>query len=185
MVKPPQQPPLMFPGQVMFPQPQHLPAGAAQRACHQTVPRPVPRDFVPPKRRVGPRHPAVPGTPMPETAVHKHRQPPGAKEKIRTPEHPQIPPPARYAVDAEEPRQHQLRVPVPPAPDPAHDVRPFFWREDVCHNNARRGTPASAANIQLSTRCQQQFYSAPLPGMTFVAGQRNSWKLDAGRNLLD
>ena len=61
------------PPQGMLPDPQHAPAGFAQRACHELVPCLVLREFPSPERRVALGLGRVLRAAVPETAIHKDR----------------------------------------------------------------------------------------------------------------
>jgi hypothetical protein len=69
--------------QIMLPNPHHPPPALAQGAVHEPIPRPVRRQFLAPKRTVGDRQIRMPGTAMPEAAIHKHGQPIAAKNEVR------------------------------------------------------------------------------------------------------
>jgi len=147
----------------MLPNPQHPPVGPPQRAVHPRVAGLVPRNLLEPKRRIplGPR--PVPGTPMPETAIHKHGQPRPGKYKIRT--HPKgrarhsvravfrlthdpgplhssfcilnsdfkVPSPPPNPVRPQQPRQRHLRLLVPAAANPRHHLRPLLFGKHIRH----------------------------------------------------
>jgi hypothetical protein len=83
-LNPPDQTRFISPGQLMFPDPQHPPAGRPQSPRHQKIPRPVAGKFILPKRAVAFRLRCMPRTAVPETAVHKQSQPRPPENKIRT-----------------------------------------------------------------------------------------------------
>ncbi len=72
------------PPQGVLPNPQYPPAGPPQGAGHKPVARDVAGEFLFPKRTVAGGLGSVLGTAMPETAVHKHREPRLPENKIRT-----------------------------------------------------------------------------------------------------
>jgi len=66
------------------------------------VTSPIPSDFVLPIFAVSVRHSAVPGATVPETAVHKNRQPFTSEYKIWFAEKWLIPTPSADSVDAKD-----------------------------------------------------------------------------------
>ncbi len=147
----------------MLPNPHHLPPVRPQRPRHQPVPRLVPRQLRAPERPVLLRHRPMPGTPMPETAIHEHRHPFLPKHKIRLPEHPLIPPPPRDPLPPKPPRQRQLRRLVPPRPHPRHHLRPLLFGEDVSHAQSLVGLktrPCSSTNIPSAFTVTSTTYSS-------------------------
>ena len=77
------------------------PAELAQFTIHSPVAGLVRGEFLFPERTVASGNFAMLGTAMPETAVHKKRQPVSPKKKIRFAENFLIPPPAGDVVLAE------------------------------------------------------------------------------------
>ena len=147
------------PFQGVLPDSQHPPAGPAQRPVHPPVPRHVRGEFLAPERPVSLRLRPMPGTPMPETPVHKHRQPQLGKNKVRTNCKPRaegresragnppalgarlstldhqlhLPPPPRDPIRPEHPHQRQFRVRIPARPDARHNVAALGLGEHVRH----------------------------------------------------
>ena len=97
--------------QRVLPNPQNVPTGAPQREVHLPVARAVRRDLVVPKFPVRFRPRVTPRTPVPETAVDKHRQSPLRKNEIRFSEQRTVPPPAGDAMRSEDRDQTQLGCP--------------------------------------------------------------------------
>lgn len=121
------------PRQAAFPDAQHPPALPAQGLIDQQVPRPVGRQLGLPEQAIVFGFGGMAGTAMPETAIHKHRQPRPAKDKIRFAKDFLTPPPARHPVPPQQHDERQFRVPIPVRTDAGHDRRAFFPREDVRH----------------------------------------------------
>lgn len=81
-------------GKIMFPNAHDAPAELAQFTIHSPVAGFVGGEFLFPERTVANGNFAVTGAAMPETAVHKKRQPVSPKKKVRFAENFLIPPPA-------------------------------------------------------------------------------------------
>ena len=94
----------------MFPDPSHPPAPGAEKASDLPVARPITGELRPPERRIVLRLGGMPGTPVPETAVHKHRQPKPGKNKVRLARQRRTAPPTRDPFRSENLNQPQLRA---------------------------------------------------------------------------
>ena len=121
--------------QGVFPNPEHLPTGSCERARHQPIPRPVRDELPSPEGRMSDGSGVVSGTPMPEAAIDKHRDPPGRKHKIGSPQHRPIPPPPADPVRAKDRDHPQLGRAIPPRTNPRHDLGTFGLGEDVSHGS--------------------------------------------------
>jgi hypothetical protein len=86
--------------QIVFPNPKNAPLGRPQRPRHQNIARLVAGEFIFPERAIAFRLRPVLWTTMPETTVHKKREPDFWKNKIRFAEDFLIPPPAGDLVPA-------------------------------------------------------------------------------------
>jgi len=69
-------------GEVVFPNPHHPPAAPAQRSMHKAITGLVGGEFLLPESAVVRREAAMPRTTVPETAIHKHRNPVLGKNEI-------------------------------------------------------------------------------------------------------
>jgi len=85
-------------GEIVFPNPNDSPAEAAQLSVHAPVAALVRGEFLFPECTVASGNFAMLRAAMPETTVHKERQPVPPKKKIRVAENLLIPPPASDAV---------------------------------------------------------------------------------------
>jgi hypothetical protein len=121
----------------MLPDAEDAPPCPAQRSCHQNIARLVAGEFIFPERAVAFRLSSVLWTTMPETTVHKKREPDFWENEIRLAEDFSIPPPAGDFVPAKEFCQRDFRVLVSVRANARHDfgtlrfgenVRPLFCR---------------------------------------------------------
>ena len=94
----PQQPRLVLPRQLVFPNAQHAPASSAKLVGYETVAGFVGGEFTPPERAVAGWGGRVLRTAVPETAVHKQREACLPEHEIRFAEHRRVTTPARDAV---------------------------------------------------------------------------------------
>ena len=112
---------------------QAAPAAAAQGAVDEEVALPIAPEFLPPEKRVAGGHAAMPGTTVPETAIHKQGDPRRAENKVGLAEDRLMPPPARDTVGAEPFDHHHFRGPVAVRTDAGHDGGAFGFGENVRH----------------------------------------------------
>jgi hypothetical protein len=82
---PPQQLRYVPLGKFMFPNAKHTPAAFSERLSNFAVTLRIAREFGRPKYHAGFRCPPVARTAMPETAVHKNREPRRVENEIRLP----------------------------------------------------------------------------------------------------
>ena len=78
-----QQSGLVLPRQLVFPETQHAPAGAAQCARDEPVARAIAKEFASPPGRAVRRPRGVLRATVPETTVHKDREPQFWENEIR------------------------------------------------------------------------------------------------------
>ena len=137
--KPPQNSPhaarLVFAGQCVLPDSQHAPAALAQGSIDKERARVIGQQFPLPKSAIA-RGPAqMPRASVPETAIDKHDQPCGAKNKIRLPKHRRMPSPARDAVTPEQVHQRHFRRAIPARTNAGHHLGALGFGEHVRHGD--------------------------------------------------
>jgi len=142
-LNPPNQPRFVLrfhggPPQGVLPNPKDAPACPAQGAVHQPVAGLVAGELLLPKRTVAGGLRAMPGTPMPETAVHKHCEPRLPENKIRFAEDFLIPPPSGDLIAPEKLCERYFRGLVATPTNQAHHFRTLRFGEDIRHAKVLR-----------------------------------------------
>ncbi len=119
--------------QIMLPDANDAPPLPPKPPRHPAVAGHVPLQLRPPEPPIPHRHRPMPGTPMPEAAIDKHRHLLPAKHKIGPPEHPLMPPPPGDPMPPQQRHHRPFRGPIPPAAHRGHDLGSFRFGEDVRH----------------------------------------------------
>jgi len=132
----PNEPGPILPFQLMLPDAEHRPALGSEAAAYQPVPGPVSLDLASPKCSPSSRPGCVPGTAVPETAVHEHGEPLPRKNKVRFTRQLGAPSPAGDRVGQKNPDQPQLGGLVAAGTYGRHDGGAFAPGEDVGHGPA-------------------------------------------------
>jgi hypothetical protein len=118
----------------MFPNTDDAPTETAQFTRHLTVTFAIPGDFGVPKFPVRVRAAITPGATVPETAVHKEREPHLSENEIRFAKHGLISLPAGDVVTAKKSHQSKLGVHVATPTNPGHDIGSFCLCKNVSHS---------------------------------------------------
>jgi hypothetical protein len=107
---------------VAFPNADHAPTGAAQRARHKTIPRFVPLEFLsPPLGTIfWPRRMFRFWTAVPEATVHKNDDALATKSEVRSPEKRCRAPPANDVMFTKEAYHPHFSILVPARPNSGH-----------------------------------------------------------------
>ena len=119
--------------EVVLPNSDDAPAEPAQFTRNFAVTLAVTFDFVIPKFAVRFRPTVAAGAAVPETAIHKKRQPVPPKKKIRPAENILVPAPAGNVVTVEKPDQGEFGVLVATAANFRHHLRPFAPGKNIGH----------------------------------------------------
>ena len=134
----------VFPLQLVLPNANNLPSVLPQKPVLFSVPLFVPLDLRQPPLPPGRRDLRPSRMPVPKVPVHKHRNLPRGKNKVRTNQErrtkePQllVAPPSCDPLAAKDPDHRQLGRFVPRRTDQRHHLRPLGFREDVRHRRAR------------------------------------------------
>jgi hypothetical protein len=128
-------PALAPPGKIVLPETHDSPTRPAQGAIHQTIPRPIDGQFPPPEFGVVLGLGRVTGTCVPETAIHKHRDPALGKDEIRPPKDGSVSAPALEVVRPQHPDQGEFSALVAVAADARHEARTLGRGKDVRHGS--------------------------------------------------
>ena len=125
----------------MFPDPQHTPALSAERPGDESVAGLIARQFFPPEDTVVRGTRSVFGAPVPETAIHKHRDPRMFDDEIRTlleipnsafrTPNLNLPPLSRDALRPKHAHQRQLSVSVSKRANAGHHFAAPGFGENV------------------------------------------------------
>ena len=120
----------------MLPEPEHLPPCRSQLLRYHPVTLFVALQFRQPICLVAAGFPAVLGAPMPETAVHEHRDPLARKDKIWPSRDVGVAAPACDPARSENDDHFQFRVFIALGPDRRHHGRTFFFGKYVGHKGS-------------------------------------------------
>jgi len=126
-------------GKFVFPEAEDVPAGAAKNPVDATVTGAVGGEFTSPERGVALGLGAVAGAAVPETAVHKNGDAPGAEKEVGPDAktgggaEELLSPPTGEVEAAEEAGEDEFGVAVAPAADAGHDFGTLAAGEDVGH----------------------------------------------------
>lgn len=135
----------VFSQDLVLPDSQYAPAGAAQSAVHHSIADTVGRQLLTPERRVARRLCHVSRTGVPETSIHKQCYAPLQEDKIRL--HTEasrfrivdsdfaMPAPPCNVKLPQQSHERQFCCTVATRADSRHDFASFGYRKDISHTN--------------------------------------------------
>lgn len=122
--------------QFMLPDPNDPPSASSQCSIYESIPHLVGSKLVRPELPPCRRESRMFRAAVPETAVHKHRDPHLRKNEIRPPKNGLIAPPTGNVVSVHQSHECEFGILVATCSNARHHPRPLCLAEDVSHRSS-------------------------------------------------